>query len=46
MLTILNSPQSYPRLFEPGAIGGPTIANRLVRAFDAGRLQPTAFALS
>ncbi len=44
MLSILNSPQTYPHLFEPGAIGGVAIANRIVQTpmgtalMDMGRV--------
>src|SRR5436190_8209181 len=44
MLGILNSPQTYPHLFAPGAIGRVTIANRIVQTpmgtalMDMGRV--------
>jgi 2,4-dienoyl-CoA reductase (NADPH2) len=44
MLPILNSTQAYPHLFEPGTIGGVTIANRIVQTpmgtalMDMGRV--------
>jgi 2,4-dienoyl-CoA reductase (NADPH2) len=44
MLQILNPSQAYPHLFEPGTIGGVTIANRIVQTpmgtalMDLGRV--------